>query len=488
MKYEKEISKGQVIKALFWKMLERLSVQGINLVVQIVLARLLLPSDFGSLAIIVAITNFATLFVQSGLSTVITRSEEIDKKDISTFLTASLFIAGILYAILFLLSPIIAESYAVPELRWALRAQAVILFLNSFNSIQTAVLSRKMQFKKIFLRSLFAVPISGALGILLALIGWGVWALVIHNIVNVLLIVIFMSFDSELRFSFGFSYKRLKKHLPFSVKILLASLVSSGHDTIRTMIIGAKFSKDDLAYHDKALTYSAYVTQTVYASIQSVLLPTFSSAQTNVEHLQRMARNSVRLSMFVMSPIMIGVAMISRPLIMVLLTEKWEGCIPYFVLFCILRLPGCMNAIDKQVYYAIGKSGINFAYEVGLFVVNLLVLLLTMQYGVMAIVIGATAVELFGALAICCISAIQYKYTLLQRVCDLLPTLCCTVIMACCVRLVGLIEMGNIATLFVQITIGIASYIIVSILINRKVVKLVISILKNIKNKKEVKQ
>ncbi len=467
MKYNGKIKKEQIVGSLVWKLLERLGSQGISIVVQIVLARLILPEEFGSLAIVVAITNFAMIFVQSGLSTVIIQREEIDELDISTLLVSSLSVAGVLYAILFGAAPLIASYYEAPELIWVLRAQGLILFLVSIQSIQTAVLSRRMQFKKIFYRTMIAVPVSGLIGIGMALAGMGLWALVIHHLSNVLITVLIMSFDKELRFRLRFSWSRAGKHYRFSVKILLTSLVCSVNDMLRTMIIGRRYSKTDLAYYDKGLTYSSYLTLTVNNALQSVLLPTFSSSQTQVDYIKELSRRACRMAAFVMVPVLLGVCAVSEPLVLLLFGENWLPCAKFLAIYCLLRLPSCLLSIDHQVYYALGRSGIKFWYELGLFLLNVSVLLITMQFGVWQIALGAWAVEYIGAFAIFCISRRVYGYTLTERVKDLLPPLLCGVGMGLGVIGVGRLALPALVLLVLQVAVGVVLYVGFSLLVNR---------------------
>ena len=478
------ITKKKVVGSFLWKLMERLFSQGINLVVQIILARLLLPEDFGSLAIIVAITNYAAIFVQSGLATAIVQREEIDDLDISTLLTASLGITGIFYVILFFVSPLIANFYEIQELTWALRVLSLILFLNAINSVQTAVLSRKMQFRKLFLRTIVAVPIAGAVGIVMAYMDMGIWALVAHNLVNMAVIVIFMSFDKTLRFPLKFSFSRVKKIYAFSGKILLTSIVTGLHDTIRTMVIGKKYSSEDLGYYDKAYTYSNYITLIVNSSISSVLLPTFSRSQNDFGALKGMARRSIKLSAFIMFPVLVGAALICEPLVRLLLTEKWLPCVPYLVLFCFLRIPGCLLSVDRQVYYAIGRSGINLFYEIGLFILNIATLLVTMQYGVIYIAIGATAVEFLGGFLICCISHKTYGYTLWERCFDLFKPFMNTAIMAVCVWAAKFIPVGYFGGMLLQIFFGVLAYIGSAILLRDENFKYLLSTIKQTISKK----
>lgn len=460
MSYEVNINRSTVSKSFFWKMFERAMSQGINLVVQIVLARIILPDHFGSLAIIVALTNYANIFVQSGISTVIIQRNNLDKKDVSTLLTFSLAIATLFYIILFFSAPFIASYYQSEILCPSLRVISLTLFLNSINSVQTGLLTRQMKFKTIFYRSIIAVPVSGITGILMALKGFGLWALVAQTLVNMLCIVIFMSFDRNLRVPIFFSLSRFKQLFGFTSKIILTSLVAGGHDFIRTMLIGKKYSREDLAYYDKGYSYSSLVTLIVKQSIGSVLLPTFSREQDNTLKLKNMARRSVSLSNFILMPVLVAVAMMSKPLVLLLLTENWLACVPFLALFCFLRIPGNIIAVDNQVFYALGKSEINLFYEIGLFVLNVTVLLVTVRIGIMAIAVGALIVEFLGLFVICLISSKIYDYSFINRIADLWKTIFGSLIMAVGIYGVSLFNLKPFLLILVQMSVAVIIYLL----------------------------
>ena len=267
------ISRSSIVNSLVWKFLERIFSQGMNLFVQIILARLLLPKDFGSLALIVAITNYAAIFVQSGLATTIVQRKNLHKGDVSTLLTSSLVVAGALYVSIYVLSPWISSIYKLPELVWPLRILALVLFLNGYNSVQTALLQREMKFKALFWRSMLAVPISGTVGIVMAYTGFGLWALVAQNIINMAVTVIVMYIGSDYPLKFGFNWTRARNLYSFGGKILLTSLVTGFGDTFRTLLIGKKYDANELAYYNKGNAYSNYITQIVNATLKSVMLP-----------------------------------------------------------------------------------------------------------------------------------------------------------------------------------------------------------------------
>ena len=236
-----------IIGSLLWKSGERIMVQGIGLLVQIILARLLMPEDFASLAIITAIVNYLGIFVQCGLSAAVVQKKDLSEIDVSTLTTLSLLVALILYVGLFLMAPVINSWYNMEELVWPIRVMGIALFLYSFNSIQSGLLQRKMMFQTMFVRSLLATPISAVIGITMAYLGCGVWALICYVLSNILAIVIFMNMLPEIRLRLGFSKQSAKALYSFSLKILGTNLVSAGGDTIRTMTIGKVYKPATLA-------------------------------------------------------------------------------------------------------------------------------------------------------------------------------------------------------------------------------------------------
>lgn len=459
-----EITKKTVVSSLVWKLSERFFSQFANLVIQIILARILAPEDFGSLAIILAIVNFLAIFVQSGLATAIVQKNDVDEKDISTLCIMSIGVATLLYLVIFFLAPVIADTYELPELKWPMRVLTLTLFPCAINSIQTAILSRRMEFKKLCIRSMIAVPTSGAIGIFMAYTGFGLWSLVAQNLSNMLIVMAIMSIGMHLPFNRGFSMEKAKAIYSFSGKIMLSSIVSSGYDMLRTMTIGRRYTTTDLAYYDKAYTYSYYAAQIVNSSITSVMLPVFSRKQSESRELHAMARRSCRLVSFVMVPVFLGGAAVAEQLIPLLLTSKWMPCVPFFVAFCLLRIPGCIAAIDKQVYYAMGRSGLTLTSEIVWFIVNSAVLIIAVPLGVMHIAVGAVIVEWLCTFLIFAISRKVYGYLWKERIKDLIRPLCNGLLMCLVVNAIKLLKLGNLPTLILQLIFGIIVYAALAII------------------------
>lgn len=451
-----------IINSLFWKTGERFMVQGIGLLVQIILARLLMPEDFASLAIITAIVNYLGLFVQSGLSIAVVQKKNLTKNDISTLTTISLLAALLMYIVLWEAAPLISDFYKVGELTWPIRVMGLTLFLFAFNSIQTGILQREMMFRAIFFRSLLATPLSGIIGIVMAYMGFGIWALIAYNISNILAIVVFMNLIPELRLRLGFSLQSAKELYSFSIKILGTSLVSAGGDTIRTLTIGKCYSPNQLAYFDRGLNYSGLVTHVVNTSLSSVLLPVLSRNQDDIIHLKSLARQYVSMSAFIMVPVLTLVAVSAKPLIIFVLSEKWLPCAIYLSLFCLLRIPGIISTCDKQVYYALGKSQIGLYYEICLLLINLLALIVLIKFGVIYIAIGLTILEYVGNFVIFVISSKIYQYTIKERIRDLIKPFFNAFVMATVMYSMIYFIQNDLFLLLFQVIIGLITYLVMT--------------------------
>lgn len=422
-------NKQSIIGSLLWKFCEGFTTKGLSLFVQIVLARLLLPVDFACIAIINALIHYLSMFVQAGLGVVVVQKKDLDSLDVSTLLTLSLSIALVLYTLLFLSSPYISRYYNVGDLVWPIRILSLSLFLYAFNSIQNGLLMRKMRFRTIFYRSLCSLPIAAAIGIYMAYHGYGLWALIAYNLSNILLTVFFMNLISDLRIKLGVSIKRAIELYSFSSKILVSALISNGNDLVRTLMIGKVYPPKELGYYDRAYNYANMTTQIVNQSITSVILPVLSRKQDDDEKMQAIARKAVSLSSFILIPSLVFVAIVSKSIILILLTDRWLPCSVFFSIFCLFRIPGILTAVDKQAYYAIGRSDIGLKFEIFLFLANIAVLIVLLNRGLIIIALGCLFVEYMGNIILMIISSKVYKYSLYQRFEDISKPIISTIVM-----------------------------------------------------------
>lgn len=356
--------KRKIISSLFWKFFERAGTQLIQFGVTIALARILVPEDFGLVALIAIFINVAAVFVQSGLNTALIQKKDADELDFSSVFWASLGIALATYTVLFFAAPFIADFYDQSTLTIIVRVLALTLFIDVFSSIQNAYVSRNMLFKKLFFRSIGAIIPSGILGVTLALCGFGIWALVCHQFCNAFLAVAIMWFTIPWRPSFKFSYSRFKSLFSYGWKLLLSSLIDVVYTNLRGLIIGKFFSPSDLAYYNRGDTFPFLIVNNINTAIGSVLLPSFAAVQNEISDLKRMMRRSIITSTFIITPMMIGLAVMAKQVVLLVLGEKWLPCVPFVQIYCCMYLFYPIHTTNLSAIKAIGRSDIFLKLEI----------------------------------------------------------------------------------------------------------------------------
>lgn len=357
--------KSSVITSLVWKFLERIGTQGVSFVVAILLARLLLPKDFGLVALVTVFVSVANVFVQSGLNTALIQKKNADNLDFSTVFFSSLALALVLYAGLFLGAPLIARFYNNQmELVPVVRVLGLMLPLGALNSIQEAYVARHMMFKKLFYRSIGAVIPAGIIGVVCAYFGFGIWSLVVQQILNALLICVIMWFTVKWRPSFSFSFERWKGLFSFGWKLLCSAVLDTCYRNIRDLVIGKLFTPADLGYYNRGDQFPKIIITNINTSIQSVLLPSLSSVQDDRERLKSLARRSIRMSSFLILPMMAGLAAVAQPLTLVVLGEKWLPAVPFIQICCFSYAFWPIHTTNLSAINAVGRSDVFLKLEI----------------------------------------------------------------------------------------------------------------------------
>lgn len=365
-----------IVTSLFWKFMERCGTNGVQFVVSIVLARLLLPEEFGLIALVAVFITIVNVFIQSGFGTALIQKKDADNLDFSSVFYASLVIAAGLYAVLFFTAPFIANFYERPELTSIVRILSLTFFFGAINSIQEAYIARNMLFKKLFWRSLCALVPSGIIGIVCAYKGFGVWALVIQQLTDVVLMCLFMWFTVNWRPHLEFSFERVKGLLSFGWKLQVSSLIDTGYIKLQDLIIGKLFSPATLGFFSRGEMFPLAVVANINASIQSILLPALSVAQDQPAAVKQMMRRAVTTSSFVILPIMAWIAALAKPMVLFLLGEKWLPCVPFIQIFCFSYAFWPIHTSNLSSINAVGRSDIFLKLEIIKKVVCLGVLIL----------------------------------------------------------------------------------------------------------------
>lgn len=478
--------KNEVISSLIWKFLERIGTQGVQFIVSIILARLLLPSDYGVVSMILVFTAIANVFIQTGFSTSLIQKKDSDELDFSSVFYISLLIAAICYVILFFAAPIIASFYNMPAITSILRVISLTLFFGAINSVQNARIAKEMKFKKLFLSSLVAILISGATGVLMAYKGFGPWALVGQQIANSIATTIILWFTSGWQPKLMFSINRVKSLLSYGWKILCSALLDTIYQNIYNLVIGKFYSSSTLGNYNKGEQFPKLIAVNVDGAISSVMLPAYSKQQDRKDKLKKMVRRSIVTSSLLLFPMMFGLAAVAETVVKVLLTENWLGCVPFMQLLCIVYALYPINTANLQVIKALGKSDYFLKLEIIKKIIGLIVLIVTLPFGVLQMAIGQVLVAILSTFINAFPNRKLLNYNYFEQIKDLFPSLIISIIMFIIVYSFNFINLNMYILLFIQILVGVIIYFGLAYIFKLESLNYMIEILKSFSKKKEV--
>lgn len=455
---------------LTWKFLERISAQLISTIVSILLARILDPSHYGVISIVMVFITIANIFVSDGFGSALIQKKDASAIDFFSVLYFNLLFSAFLYLILFIAAPYITQFYGegYEILTPVLRVLGLRIIFSAINSVQQAYVSKMMMFKKFFISTLSGTILSAIVGIIMAYSGFGVWALVAQNLVNTSVNTIVLAAVIGRRPQFIFSFMSLKELFPYGARILGAGLLISGYQEIKSLIVGKIYSSEDLAYYDRGKSFPSLIVTNINTSIGAVLFPKLASEQDDRKRVKEMTRMSIRFSSYIMSPMMLGLAAVASPLIKVLLTDKWSECIPLLQMFCVIYLFQPINTANMQAIKAIGKSGVYLGLEIVKKVIELIVLLLVMRISVEAIVVSTLVCTVCFTFMNMIPNTKLLQYRFKEQISDLFPNLGLSLVMFLIVYAIQFLAINNLVTLIIQVFVGIAIYLLLSILVKKK--------------------
>lgn len=453
------MAKNVYLSNFIWRFLERWGAQGVSFLVSIVLARLLDPDTYGTIALVTVFTIIINIILDSGLGNALIQKKDADDLDFSSVFFFNVLMSVVLYSILFLIAPLIESFYASSGLSSIVRVLGLSVIISGVKNIQQAYVSRNMLFKKFFFSTLGGTICSAVIGILLAYYGLGVWALVAQYLSNALIDTIILWCTVPWKPSFRFSMVRIKQLLPFAFRLLIGDLIYNGYTELRQLLIGKHYTASDLAFYNQGYKFPHLISANINTSINSILFPAMSSVQDDVGHVRNMLKKSIQVSQYVVAPLVVGLAVCGRPLIKLLLTEKWLPCVPYMQLFCFSMAFGHMGNANQNAMLALGKSDIKLRVEIIKTSVDVAILLITVFISPMAVCIGFV----IGSLVRIVICAWPNKkllgYSFSQQIIDILPNLLITAVMAVSVWSISLIQLSDLVTLLIQVPLGAVIYI-----------------------------
>lgn len=449
----------RVFNNFFWRLFERVGAQGVTLVVSVVLARILGPEISGTVALVTVFTTIMQVFVDSGMGNALIQKKNADDLDFSTVFYFNIAACVILYAVMFLCSPLIGSFYAMPELVSIVRVSSLTLLVSGVKNVQQAYVSRNMLFKRFFYSTIGGTLGAAVVGITMALLNFGVWALVAQNLFNVAVSTAILWITVKWRPKKMFSFERLRGLFSYGWKLLVSSLIETIYNDLRQMIIGKLYTEADLAYYNNGKRFPQFFVSNINSSIDSVLLPAMSTEQNDKERVKAMTRRAIKTSTYLILPFMVGLAVCAEPFVKLLLTEEWLPCVPYLRVFCFTMAFYPIHTANLNAIKAMGHSGIYLTLEVIKKIIGMTALVSTMFISVEAMAYSL----LFTALTSSFINAFPNRkllsYSYVEQILDMLPSVLLSCFMGAMVYLVTFLPINEYLMLMIQIPMGVLIYL-----------------------------
>lgn len=451
--------KQKIFSGVFWKLLERTSVQFMQIAVQIILARLLLPQDFGVVAIVMVFIHIADIIVQSGFSTALIQKQNIDNLDYSSVFFFSIGLSILFYTVIYLISPAIATFYKMPILKVLLPVLAITLIPGSLNSVQIAYAEKQMNFKILFKCNLLSIIISSFVSIVMAFLNFGVWALVVQKLIYQFLFSFILLFCIEWKPSFIISFARLKEIYNYGVFILGVSLIERIYRESLNLVVGKIYGPSQLAYYNRGESFPVMMLGNINDGTQAVMFSALSSKQGNKDALRTITARNLKSISLIVVPVLMGLFVTGKNLILLLLTEKWLPCLLFLQVSCIKFLFYPLYSSNIQVLKALGKSKVYFYYVIFHKIIMLVIITMIFKKGIETLILLDAITFIIYSL----ISSIPNKkyigYGLKEQLLDLIPIYLISFVMSFLVYMLDSLRLVASITFLLQIIVGFLTFI-----------------------------
>ena len=451
-------NRQKVFSNLIWRFMERFGSQAVSFVVSIVLARLLEPELYGSIALVLVITSILQVFVDSGMATALIQKKDTDDLDFSSVFYFNLAFCLLLYTGLFLTAPLLSRLYGDASLAPVIRVLGLTIVVSGVKNVQQAYVAKTMQFRRFFFATLGGTIFSAAVGISMAYLGYGIWALVMQQLLNTAVNTAILWLTVGWKPRRCFSLKRLKVLVAYGWKILASALLDTAYLKLYQLVVGLKYTSSDLAFYNKGDQYPNLLVENINSSIDSVLLPVLSAEQDKREQVREMTRRAVKTSTYLMFPMMAGLAVCAQPFVRLLLTEKWLPCVPYMQVFCLMYAFYPLHTANLNAVKAMGRSDIFLKLEIIKKLISTALLVASVNLGVYAIALG----QLLSCLIAAAVNAWPNRrllgYSLLSQLRDVLPALLLSGIMGGAVWSLRYLGLPDLPLLAVQVLAGACIY------------------------------
>lgn len=459
-----ESLKAKTAKGVIWSSIERFSVQFIQLAIQILIARILTPEDFGIIGMLAIFLAIAQSFIDSGFSNALIRKIDRTEVDNSTVFYFNVVVGIVAYLILYVSAPVIARFYSIPLLIPVTRVLSLGIFLNSLSIVQRAILTAQIDFKTQAKASLIAVVVSGIVGLYMAHNGYGVWALVWQAVLNYAINTVMLWVLTGWMPILSFSISSFKEMFGFGSKLLLSGLLDTIFKNIYTIVVGKVYSSGELGFYTKASQFSQFPSSNLTGIMQRVTYPMLCDFQSEEERLRSVYRKYLRLSAYIIFPLMIGLAAVAHPLLVVLLTDKWESAVILLQILCVAMMWYPIHAINLNLLQVKGRSDLFLKLEIIKKTILVVILCITIPMGVSWMCVGQIVSSLIALVINTYYTGKLIDLGFLKQMKDLIPAILYSFSMGAVVYVSTLLETAHITKVVVGILVGATYYIMISIL------------------------
>jgi O-antigen/teichoic acid export membrane protein len=451
--------KDKTISALFWSFFERIGQQGIQFVISVILARLLLPEEFGLIAMLTIFMAIAQSFIESGFGRALVQKQDTTHVDECSIFYFNILVGICAAGVLCLSAPFIAEFYNQPILVPLTYVLSLNLIINAFGLVQITLLAKQIDFKTQLKVTLIATFVSGAIGVAMAYHGYGVWSLVAQSVCSNLVRTLMLWVFTKWRPSLVFSFVSLREMFAFGSRLLASGLLDTFFNNIYLVVIGRLFSPGSLGFYARAQSLQQLPVSNISIIVSRVSFPVFSSVQNDKPRLKRGVRQALSMLVLINFPMMIGLAVVAKPLVLVLLTAKWLPCVPYLQLLCMVGILYPLHVINLNALTAQGRSDLFFRLEIMKKTLVVGAIAVTCQFGISAMIYGQILSSFLAYFLNAYYTGKILEYPAIEQIYDLLPSLCLSGVMGICVLGVGQFGISSPAYLLMcQILIGLIVY------------------------------
>lgn len=461
------MNKNRVLSNIVWRFAELCGSKGVTFVVSIILARLIDPDNYGVIAIVMVFTNLLSVFVDGGLGASLVQKKDPDDLDFSTVFWFNIIICVIIYVLLFACAPSIERFYQIEKLEMYLRILGITVIISGIKNIQYAYVTKTLQFKLFFYSTSIGTIISAVISIWMAYNDYGIWALIVQNVLNNAIDTLVLWFTVKWKPRFIFSYKRMKKLFSYGWKLLASNLLNTAYNQISDLIIGKLYKPSDLAFYNKGKDYPNKIAANINVSVDSAVFPAMSYEQDNKDRIKYITKMSIILTTYIIVPIMVFLFVCSKTLVETILTNKWLPCVPYLQIFSITYTVLSINTANQSAVKVLGRSDYYLKIEIINKIIGLITVLILMWSGPLALAFGAVFTTLISLAINIYPNCKLIDYGYLEQIKDVFPQLLISVFMGFLIYMVGLFGNG-VLMLLIQAIISVITYLLLSKIFNLK--------------------